>query len=282
MRLVNLAGRLHILDGASAVDVQAASDGRFDADPQAVYPRWDEFLAWEQGARGDFDGKNRSEVDLRQLGPPVPSPRQVFAVGLNYGSHADESGFIRPSSPVIFTKFPSSLSGPISNVRLPGESVDWEVELVVVCGTGGRGIAREEAWESVAGVCVGQDLSEREGQHSGPAPQFSLAKSHEGFSPIGPAVVTVDELPNHDDLELSATIDGEEVQRARTSQMIFSVPELIADISSIAALYPGDLIFTGTPAGVGAGRNPPRFLQPGETLRSCIEGLGELVQTFVA
>jgi len=204
----------------------------------------------------------------------------VFAVGLNYADHAAEAGIARPEAPVIFTKFASAISGPVTTVPLPPGSVDWEVELVVVIGRGGRDIPAARAWDAVAGLSVGQDLSERHRQMSGPVPQFSLAKSHRGFAPIGPALVTIDELDDPDDLELGATINGEVVQRSRTSQMIFSVPELIEHLSRTVELCPGDVLFTGTPPGVGVGRTPPRFLGPGDVLRSYVDGIGELVQTF--
>ncbi|WP_036454217.1 fumarylacetoacetate hydrolase family protein [Mycolicibacterium smegmatis] len=282
MRLMNLNGRLHVSTRHGAVDVASASGGQFSADPQAVYGRWDEFENWYRVQRSALKGGAVVPVDLERLGSPVPMPRQVFAVGLNYSEHAEESGFSRPEQPVIFTKFVSSISGPVTTVALPEGSVDWEVELVVVVGRGGRHIPTERAWDHVAGVAVGQDLSERQRQHSGPAPQFSLAKSHQGFSPIGPALVTIDEVPNRDDLEIGATINGEVVQAGRTGQLIFPVPVLLAKLSETVELYPGDVVFTGTPSGVGAGRTPPRFLNPGDVLCSYIRGVGELKQTFVA
>lgn len=276
MRLINLDGRLHLVDDDRVSDVEQASNGAFSADPQQIYNRWDEFTTWVQ-----TQPKPLSSLPPKaQVGAPVPSPRQIFAVGLNYLAHADESGFVRPDNPVIFTKFASSITGPESSVELPSESVDWEVELVVVLGRGGRNIASASAWSHVAGLTVGQDISERERQHSGPAPQFSLAKSHAGFSPVGPVLVTPDELDNPDDLELGAEINGEQVQSGRTSQLIFPVPTLIEHLSRIVELYPGDVIFTGTPAGVGAGRTPPRYLKSGDVLRSYITGIGEITQTF--
>jgi 2-keto-4-pentenoate hydratase/2-oxohepta-3-ene-1,7-dioic acid hydratase in catechol pathway len=284
VRLINQDGRLTLVRGSVGVDVHHASGGLFDPDPQAVYDRWDEFVQWATTvpAAGLADSPAGSVVDRARLGPPVPRPRQIFAIGLNYAAHADESGFVEPDEPVVFTKFVSSIAGPRTTVALPEGSVDWEVELVVVIGRGGRNIPAAQGWHHVAGVMVGQDLSERRRQHAGPAPQFSLAKSHAGFSPTGPALVTPDELADRDDLEIGAEIDGEVVQAGRTSQFIFPVPELIARLSAVVELYPGDLIFTGTPAGVGAGRTPPRFLQPGEVLCSYISGVGELVQTFTA
>ncbi len=281
MRTVNLSGRLHLIHGGRALDVHDASDGRFDADPQAVFARWEEFRGWAAAAVADQDA-HFVAFDVTSLGPPAPHPSQVFAVGLNYSAHADESGFVEPAEPLIFTKYVSSLAGPVSTVELPAGSVDWEVELVAVIARGGRDIAAVKAWDHIAGLCVGQDLSERQRQHAGPAPQFGLAKSHKGFSPIGPALVTIDELSDPDDLEIGASINGEIVQQDRTRRMIFSVPELVERISAVVELLPGDLIFTGTPSGVGAGRTPPRFLQPGDVLRSHIEGLGTLEQTFVA
>lgn len=260
----------------------AASEGLFAADPQAVYARWDEFANWYRVNRAKLEAQPAVPVDPANLGSPAPSPRQVFAVGLNYSEHASESGFSRPERPVIFTKFVSSISGPVTTVPLPAGSVDWEVELVVVIGRGGRDIAVENAWSHVAGLSVGQDLSEREHQHSGPAPQFSLAKSHHGFSPIGPELVSVDELPNPDNLEISASINGETVQHGFTGQLIFPVQVLLAQLSETVELYPGDVVFTGTPSGVGAGRTPPRYLAPGDVLRSCVQGIGALQQTFVA
>lgn len=280
MRLSNIGGRLHVLtiEGVQ-VDVETATSGRFAADPQLIFDRWDEFVGFAETFNwGSAEHREASGP----LGAPVPRPRQVFAVGLNYTAHADESGFTPPDSPVIFTKFPSSITGPVTEVELPQGNVDWEVELVAVIGRGGRGIAAADAWHHVAGLTVGQDISERYRQHSGPAPQFSLAKSHAGFSPIGPTLVTLDELSDVDDLEISAEINGEVVQHGRTSQLIFSVPVLLEELSRVVELYPGDLIFTGTPSGVGAGRVPPRYLEPGDVLRSSIAGIGEIAQTFVS
>lgn len=277
MRLINIDNRLHIRSGSADIDVAAASEGQFAADPQAIYDRWDEFVSWVGTRNGALSGR----VSSGPVGPPVPRPRQIFAVGLNYSAHADESGFERPSAPVIFTKFASSIDAPVTSVPLPEGDVDWEVELVVVIGRGGRDIPAASAWGHVAGLTVGQDISERQRQHSGPAPQFSLAKSHAGFSPIGPVLVTPDEFADPDDLEIRADINGEVVQSGRTSQLIFPVPALIEELSRVVELYPGDLLFTGTPSGVGAGRTPPRYLKPGDVLRSSISGIGELEQTFV-
>ncbi|GII95197.1 fumarylacetoacetate hydrolase family protein [Sinosporangium siamense] len=272
MRIANLAGRLTLITSGGAVDVARASGGRFSADPQAVYAQFDEFRLWaEEAALPPGE-----EFDPALLGAPAPAPRQLFAVGLNYRAHAAEAGFAVPDSPAVFTKFVTSITGPHSKITLPEGNVDWEVELVAVIGRTAHRVAESTAWAHVAGLTVGQDLSERVMQMAGPAPQFSLAKSYPGFTPMGPWLVTVDEFADPDDLELSCAVDGEVVQRGRTSDLVFSVPGLVARLSAVTPLLPGDVIFTGTPAGVGVSRTPPRFLRPGEVLTSAVEGVGEM------
>ena len=278
MRIANLSGRLSLVVGGLAIDVAEASGGTFGPDVQAVYQGFAAFRSWAQ----DATLPPGRPFDPRDLGAPAPSPRQLFAIGLNYREHARESGFTPPPSPAVFTKFVSSITGPVTEVELPDGQVDWEVELVVVIGAGGRGIAAENAWSHVAGLTAGQDISERMLQRIGPAPQFSLAKSYPGFTPMGPWLVTPDELSNHDDVELTCAIDGELVQKGRSRELIFPVPQLIAQLSAVLPLLAGDVIYTGTPAGVGMGRTPRRFLRPGETLTSSITGIGELSQTFVS
>lgn len=281
MRIANLSGRLVLVtaDGSGAVDVATASDGRFGPDPQAVYDDWAGFTGWAAGV--ELSGARPFAVE--DLGPPVPRPRQVLAIGLNYYEHAAESGFTVPDAPtVLFTKWVSCLTGPVTEVVLPaGGHTDWEVELVAVVGIEARDVAVEDAWDHVAGVTVGQDLSERIGQMAGPSPQFSLAKSLPGFGPTGPWLVTPDELPDRDDLEIGCAINGEQVQKGRTRELVFSVPAMIAALSRQIPLLPGDVLFTGTPAGVGMGRSPQRWLAPGDELVSTIAGVGELRQRFV-
>ncbi|MGZ2362032.1 fumarylacetoacetate hydrolase family protein [Streptomyces sp. 372A] len=280
MRIANLSGRLVLVVDGAAVDVEEASGGRFAADPQAVYEQWEEFRRW--AARADLPEGRPFEPSL--LGAPVPAPRQIVAAGLNYRDHAAESGFALPETmPPVFTKFASSITGPVTEVTLPpGGHTDWEIELVVVIGARAHHVSAESAWDHVAGLTVGQDISERITQLEGRAPQFSLGKSFPGFTPIGPYVVVPDALDNPDDLGLRCTVNGEEVQKSRTSDLIFSVPELISRLSSVLPLLPGDIVFTGTPAGVGLGREPQRWLAPGDELVSTIEGIGELRQRFVA
>ncbi|MDQ0808539.1 2-keto-4-pentenoate hydratase/2-oxohepta-3-ene-1,7-dioic acid hydratase in catechol pathway [Streptomyces sp. B3I7] len=280
MRIANLRGRLALVVDGKAVDVEEASGGSFSADPQAVYEHWEVFCAWAAAA----DLPEGVVFDPAELGSPVPAPRQTLAIGLNYRDHASESRFEVPEGlPPVFTKFVTSISGPVTEVKLPeGGNTDWEVELVAVIGRRAEGVSEADAWSHVAGLTVGQDISERVSQLAGPVPQFSLGKSRPGFTPIGPWLVTPDEFDNPDDLELRCAINGEEVQKGRTRDLIFSLPALIAKLSAVLPLLPGDVLFTGTPAGVGLGRDPQRWLATGDELVSTIEGIGELRQTFVA
>ncbi|MFC4948369.1 fumarylacetoacetate hydrolase family protein [Pseudonocardia sp. GCM10023141] len=278
MRSGNLAGRLTLFTEGGAVDVERASGGRFDADPQAVYARWAEFVEWAATAPVD----SAVAFDAAELGPPAPRPAQVFAIGLNYRDHAAEAGLALPDAPVVFTKFVSSFAGPEGEIVLTGPTVDWEVELVAVIGTAARNVPVERGWEHIAGLTVGQDVSDRTVQSAGPAPQFSLAKSFPGFSPTGPWLVTPDAFADPDDIALGCSIDGESVQKGRTSDLVFSVPQLVAELSAALQLQPGDVIFTGTPAGVGMGRNPKRFLAAGQRLDTFIEGIGEMHHRFVS
>jgi 2,4-didehydro-3-deoxy-L-rhamnonate hydrolase len=270
MKLANRGGRaVLVLEGAIA-DVEEASGGRFGPDPMSVYDDWPAFAEFASGVT-----TGTAPLVEAELGCPVPVPRQVFAIGLNYRSHAEESGMAVPSVPATFTKFPASLAGPFDDVELVGGTVDWEVELVAVIGTRADGVEEADAWAHVAGLTVGQDISDRTLQFAAGS-QFSLGKSRRGFGPMGPWLVTVDEVPDPDDLGLGCSVDGEKVQDARTSDLIFGVPRLIAELSAVLPLLPGDVIFTGTPAGVGATRRPPRFLAPGQVLESWIEGIGTI------
>jgi 2,4-diketo-3-deoxy-L-fuconate hydrolase len=270
MKIANHGSRAALVFDGSVADIHDVSGGRFGPDPMSVYDDWPAFVQWSAGVTEGT--APLIEADLRC---PVPAPRQVFAIGLNYQSHAEESGMSLPSVPATFTKFPASLSGPFDEVKLVGETVDWEVELVVVIGPGADRVDEPEAWSHVAGLTVGQDISDRTLQFAAGS-QFSLGKSRRGYGPMGPWLVTVDEVPHPDDLALGCSVDGETVQDARTSDLIFTVPRLIAELSAILPLLPGDVIFTGTPAGVGATRQPPRFLHPGQVLETWIEGIGTI------
>ncbi len=279
MRVANLSGRTVLIERDRALDVHTVSSGRFGPAPATVYADWPAFAEWARAITGTVDGE---PFDRRELGAPSPAPSQVFAIGLNYRDHAAETGLDAPDAPPTFTKFASCLTGPETDLVLPTDTVDWEVELVAVIGREATDVPAADAWSYVAGLTVGQDFSERTSQMAGPAPQFSLAKSFPGFGATGPWLVTPDEFADRDDLTIACEIDGETVQSGRTGQMMFPVADLIAHLSAVCTLRPGDLIFTGTPAGVGVGRSPQRFLVPGNVVTSSIEGIGSLVQRCVA
>jgi 2,4-diketo-3-deoxy-L-fuconate hydrolase len=277
MRIGNLDGRLTLFRDDGAVDVAEASGELFSADPQAVYRRWDEFRRWAAQNPG-----TPQPYSLDQLGPPAPRPEQVFGIGANYRAHAAEGGLEVPEWPMVFTKYVSSFASATGVITLPTDTVDWEVELVVVVGRTAFHVPAEHGWSYVAGLTLGQDLSERTTQLLGQLPQMSMGKSFPGFSPTGPYLVTQEEFDDPDNLQLSCLLNGDVVQKASTADFVHSVPKLIAELSSVLALSPGDVIFTGTPEGVGTTRKPPRYIQPGDVLVSRLDGVGEMRHTFVA
>ncbi len=275
MRLFNLSGRLSTFVDGEVVDVATASGNRISPDSQAMFDNWDALVDWgaETNARG------AGSIDTQQLHAPVPRPPQVFAIGLNYRAHAAEGVGAVPDEPTVFTKWPSCIVGPSHAVELPVDT-DWEIELVVAIARRAERVGAEDALSYVAGYTVGQDLSDRVLQRTGPVPQWSLGKSRYGYGPTGPWLVTLDEFDNPLDLAIRSSLAGETLQTSRTSMQIFDVPFLIEYLSAVCPLLPGDLIFTGTPEGVGYARKPPRFLHPGDELTSTIEGIGDLVTRF--
>lgn len=284
MRLANVDGRATIITDRGGVDLERASAGRFGSHPDAAVVQILDVRRWVDEESPTLDPELSTSAlqnDLGRLGPPVLRPPQIFAIGLNYADHADETGMELPSQPMVFTKFTSSLAGPGVDVPVLADTVDWEVELVAVIGRGGRDIAAADALDHVAGFCVGQDYSERRLQMVSTPAQFSLAKSLRNFSPIGPWLTTLDELDDPNDLAISCNNGDEVLQRSRTTSLIFDVPTLVEYLSSHVELLPGDLVFTGTPDGVGVGRRPRVFIQPGWTIESQIEGLGSLRNSFV-
>jgi 2-keto-4-pentenoate hydratase/2-oxohepta-3-ene-1,7-dioic acid hydratase in catechol pathway len=217
-----------------------------------------------------------------RIGPCVANPQKFIAIGLNYSDHAAESGLSVPPEPVVFTKQVSCLSGPNDTVTIPPKSKksDWEVELGVIIGTRAKNIAKKDALDHVAGYCTVNDLSEREFQaeRSG---QWTKGKSYDTFGPIGPWLVTTDEIKNPQKLHLWLELNGRRVQNGSTSTMVFGVAHIVAYLSQFFTLLPGDIITTGTPPGVGMGMKPQRFLKPGDRMKVCIEGLGEQNQAVV-
>jgi len=280
MRFVNADGRSGLLVDDQVFDLHTASGGAISADPTTVIQQqWAEVLAVHAG--GALSGG--VAVDSVRLGPPVPAPRAVYAVGLNYRAHAAESGMDPPTLPAIFTKFPTSIAGPHDDVVLPtGTSMnDWEAELTIVLADGPRRIDAGNAYDHVLGFTCAQDISERYTQFAAGS-QFSMGKSFDTFCPIGPAIVTLDELPDPARLSIRCTVNDDVRQDAFTDDLIFDVPALVAFISSVCTLRAGDLVLTGTPAGVGVARKPAVFLQPGDVITTEIEGLGVMRNAVVA
>jgi 2-keto-4-pentenoate hydratase/2-oxohepta-3-ene-1,7-dioic acid hydratase in catechol pathway len=224
----------------------------------------------------------RVPLDRVRLLPPIANPPRIFCIGLNYRDHALEAKMKIPDVPTVFLKLPSAITGPGAPIVLPKNSTqpDYEAEMAVVIGQGGFRIAADAWREHVFGYTILNDVSARDVQLA--TSQWLLGKSFPTFCPIGPAIVTADEVADPHDLDVRLDIDGEEMQHSNTGELIFRVPQLIEYISSITPLEPGDLISTGTPQGVGLGRKPQRWLQPGETVTIEITGLGKLVNPIVA
>ena len=213
---------------------------------------------------------NLSDINL---GPPL-IPKNVFAVGLNYKKHAEESNLELPPFPMIFTKHSTCITGPKSDICMKSDMVDYEAELVFVIGKGGKDISKEDAWEHVAGLCAGQDISDRPVQFHATPPQFNLGKSFDTFGPIGPYLVSTDLFNDKESLKLQCWVNDELRQETQTDDLIFDIPYLISYISEFITLNTGDVIFTGTPEGVGATQG--KFLKNGDILKTTIEGIGTL------
>jgi 2-keto-4-pentenoate hydratase/2-oxohepta-3-ene-1,7-dioic acid hydratase in catechol pathway len=228
---------------------------------------------------GVYTGHRLSGVRIHT---PLANPPRIFAIGLNYREHATESGLTLPDYPVVFFKLQTGIIGPGDAIVLPSNSrePDYEAELAFVIGKGGFRILAAEWREHVYGYTIINDVSARDIQRS--TTQWSMSKSFPTFCPMGPAIVTADEIPDPHNLAISLSINGEVLQNSRTSQLVFGIPTLIEYLSSITPLLPGDIISTGTPSGVGMGRKPPRWLKNGDTVTVKVERLGELTNTVVA
>ena len=216
--------------------------------------------------------------------PPVPPPEKVICIGLNYLDHAIETGAKPPTEPIVFSKFNTALIGDGDAIVLPSlsQEVDYEAELVVVIGRTTRHVAVKDALKCVAGYTCGHDVSARDWQKGRPGGQWLLGKSFDTFGPIGPWLVTTDEIPDPSNLRVRMHLSGEVVQDSTTCQLIFDIPQLISHLSKIMTLKAGDLIFTGTPPGVGMAKTPPRFLRHGDVCTVEIEGIGPLTNPCVA
>ena len=228
-------------------------------------------------------GLSKGPFVTGRLLAPIGNPSKVICIGLNYLDHAKETGSPIPSEPVVFNKFPQAVIGPEESVVLPAvaHEVDYEAELVVVIGKTARRVRKEQAFQYVAGYTVGNDVSARDWQKGRPGGQWLLGKTPDTFAPTGPYLVTADEVDPHN-LTIQLRLNGETMQNSSTKELIFGVDELIAHLSQLFALQPGDLLFTGTPPGVGAARKPPVFIKAGDKMEVEIEGLGILVNPVAA
>jgi len=281
MKLANLDGRPVIIRDDRCLDIHDASKGAIEASIAVLSD-----LSLHDELRNLADSAEESawvEFEPSRLGR-VSRPYKAIGVALNYRAHAEESDLAIPDEPSVFAKFASSVVGPYDAIVVAPEfdKVDYEAEVVVVMGRTGKDIAEADAWSYVAGVTAGQDISDRKEQWRKPINQFTLPKSYDTFSPVGPVLVTLDEFEDPDDIEVVGQIDDLEVQRGRTSDLIFSVPQLIAWLSRRTTFEPGDLIFTGTPAGCGVRRTPRLYLRDGMVVRTSVSGVGTMVNLVVA
>lgn len=274
-RFANVAGRSALVDADDRwYDLERLTGGAVPADPMSAIG---DAAALDRAAAGLGGAAADGVLGEATLGSPVPTPRNVFGIGLNYRPHAEESNMELPERPLVFGKFASCIVGPNDDVELRSQTADWEVELVVVIGTPGRDIAPDSAWDHVLGLTVGQDVSDRRLQFAAKPPHFDLGKSRDTYGPMGPVLVSTDSFDDPTDLAITCDINGEPKQSDRTTSLIFSVAELIEYLSAIVTLGVGDVIFTGTPAGVGAASKT--FLQPGDVITSTVEGIGTMVNT---
>tara|TARA_B100000902_G_C27056011_1_gene786631 strand:- start:25 stop:867 length:843 start_codon:yes stop_codon:yes gene_type:complete len=267
----NVNGKSALISDGSFFDLEAISDGAVSADPMEALTE-PETLHTLSADLESFAASGM--VDDVVLGAPVPRPANSFGIGLNYQTHVDEAAMDTPEVPMVFAKLPSCITGPTSDVQMRSGECDYEGELVVVIGSGGKDIREDRAWEHVVGLTVGEDFSDRGAQFMSTPAQFTLGKSMDSFGPTGPVLVSTDSFTDPADLELRTWVNGELRQHDRTSNMIFSIPELISFISRHVTLSTGDLIFTGTPEGVGF-RNGI-FLTDGDVVQTSIEGIGTL------
>ena len=269
--LGNVGGRAVLVSDQHYFDIEQLSNGSLSSDPMHAIAAEKQLhkLALQIPA-----AIPTGTINNVVLGPPVTMPRNCYAVSLNYKSHADEASMQLPTNPLVFTKFPSCLVGPTSEIEMRSDGVDYEVELVVVIGTGGKDIDRENAWSHVAGVTVGQDISDRFAQFAAQPPHFDLGKSFDTFGPIGPFVYSTDHFADPNDFVMETRVNDEVRQSDSTKNLIFDVPFLIEYLSRITTLTSGDIIFTGTPDGIGATQG--KFLKDGDVVTSTIQGIGTL------
>ena len=267
----NINDRSALVQGEAFFDLAIITNGAVSSDPMKAIQNSD--LLHHYATQLD-DYESSGLIVEANVCAPIPRPRNSFGVGLNYQLHVEEAASKTPNTPMVFTKFPSCISGPTDDVIMRSDECDYEGELLVVIGKDGKDIAKEEAWSHILGLSIGQDFSDRGVQYKDQPAQFNLGKSFDTFGPTGPHLVSTDSFTDPGDLEISTSVNGEVRQRDRTSNMIFDIPTLIAYISSVTALTVGDIIFSGTPEGVGF-RNGS-FLKDGDIVETTIEGIGTM------
>ena len=270
-KLANIEGRAALVEGDNYYDLETISNGKFNNDTSNALTN----LVGLSELSEDLSKSEPSGLlhDIK-IDAPISAPKNCYAVGLNYRNHAEEAGMDIPSVPMVFTKHTTCLVGPNSTIEMRSDHVDYEAELVVVIGQPGKDILKDKAWNHVAGLCVGQDISDRTVQFSSKPPQFNLGKSFDTFGPMGPYLVSPDSLQNKESLQIECKVNQEVRQKDNTNDLIFDIPSIISYLSEIVTLNTGDVIFTGTPGGVGVMEG--KFLKDGDVLRTSIEGLGTL------
>ena len=270
-KLANISGRAALVEGENYYDLETISNGDFNKDTSS--------------ALNDLNGLKKlsstlSETDPTgllkdvEIGSPISTPKNCYAVGLNYRNHAEEAGMEIPSVPMVFTKHTTCLVGPNANIEMRSDHVDYEAELVAVIGMSGKDISKDKAWDHVAGLCAGQDISDRTVQFSSKPAQFNLGKSFDTFGPMGPYLISPDGLEDKDSLNIECKVNEEIRQKDNTNDLIFNIPSIISYLSEIVTLNTGDVIFTGTPGGVGVMEG--KFLKEGDIITTSIEGIGTL------
>lgn len=276
MRFANLQGRGVIVSDGRAIDIEQAGGGALASDPMVVCDLANHVALAAIAAQAD--PTQWPLLDEALLGAPVPRPPKGFGVALNYRQHAIESGREFPTEPHLFAKTDNCVCGPYDEIIVPAghTHIDYEAELVIVFGRTCKGATRDDAWSYLSGVTCGQDISDRAEQFRLPVKQFTIAKSYDTFGPIGPYLVTPDDLPNRDALDLEGRVSGEVMQHSNTSDLIFDVPAIVEWLSRYITFQPGDLVWTGTPGGVGEARNPQRFLHAGDVVETEIAGIGTM------
>lgn len=272
----NVAGRAALVSNGAIFDINRISNGTLSSDPMNLIDKGDD-LSRLQDRLGEHTADGR--LDGSALDAPVPRPGKIFGIGLNYSDHAAEGGLEVPDNPLVFAKFPNCITGPFANIELRSDRCDYEGEVVVVIGRRAKDVPVDTAWDYIFGITAGQDISDRAVQMASKPPHFDLGKSFDTFGPIGPVVVSPDSLDNRDAISVRTVVNDEVRQESNTDKLIFSIPTLVHYLSRITTLDPGDLIFTGTPAGVGMPQK--KWLANGDVITTEVGGVARTVNKCV-